>query len=52
MASDTILAIQLFRMRDDSGWQIPASVLLWLLYAGGQLAIVIGVGWAAPLFHL
>lgn len=52
MASDTILAIQLFRMKDDSRLQIPASVLLWLLYAGGQLAIVIGVGWAAPLFHL
>ncbi|MCW8842416.1 MAG: lysoplasmalogenase [Rhodobacteraceae bacterium] len=52
MASDTILAIQLFRMKEESRLQIPASVLLWLFYAGGQLAIVIGVGWAAPLFHL
>ncbi|WP_243611389.1 lysoplasmalogenase [Shimia aestuarii] len=52
MASDTILAIQLFRMTEASRLQIPASILLWLLYAGGQLAIVIGVGWAEPLFHL
>ena len=52
MASDTILAIQLFRMNGASRLQIPASVLLWLLYAGGQLAIVFGVGWAEPLFHI
>lgn len=52
MASDTILAIQLFRMTDESRWQVPASVLLWLLYVGGQFAILLGAGWAVPLFHL
>ncbi len=36
MASDTILAIQLFRMKEESRLQIPASVLLWLFYAGGN----------------
>ncbi len=50
MASDTILSLQLFRMSENSAWQRPASVALWLLYAGGQFAIVAGAGWATPLF--
>lgn len=51
LASDTILAIQLFRLPDASRWQVPASIALWLLYAGGQFAILAGAGWATPLFH-
>lgn len=50
--SDTILALQLFRMRESSPWQRAASVALWLLYAGGQLAILLGAGFTSPLFHL
>lgn len=52
LASDTILAMQLFRMSDMSRWQRPASVALWLLYAGGQFAILAGAGWATPLFQI
>ena len=51
MASDTILAIQMFRMSDTSRWQVPASVVLWVLYVGGQFAILAGAGWATPLFQ-
>ncbi|KPA21747.1 YhhN-like protein [Shimia sp. SK013] len=50
LASDTILSLQLFRMSDSSRWQRPASVALWLLYAGGQFLILAGSGWATPLF--
>ncbi len=50
LASDTILSLQLFRMSDASRWQRPASVALWLLYAGGQFLILAGSGWATPLF--
>ncbi|WP_204115374.1 lysoplasmalogenase [Shimia biformata] len=52
VASDTLLAVQLFRMPDTSPGQRPAAVALWLLYAGGQLAILAGAGFAQPLFHL
>lgn len=51
MASDTILSIQLFRMSETSRWQVPASVTLWVLYVGGQFAILAGAGWATPLFQ-
>lgn len=51
LASDTILSIQLFRMSDGSRWQVPASVLLWVLYVGGQFAILAGAGWSTPLFQ-
>lgn len=51
IASDTILALQLFRMQEGARWQVPASVVLWGLYVGGQLAILAGAGWATPLFQ-
>ncbi|WP_127115973.1 lysoplasmalogenase [Shimia sediminis] len=51
LASDTILSIQLFRMSESSRWQVPASVALWMLYVGGQFAILAGAGWSTPLFH-
>ncbi|WP_270727859.1 lysoplasmalogenase [Shimia sp. Alg240-R146] len=50
LASDTILSLQLFRISDKSRLQRPASVALWLLYAGGQFLILAGSGWATPLF--
>jgi uncharacterized membrane protein YhhN len=50
MASDTLLAIQLFRMKSDASQQRMVSTALWVLYAGGQFLIVAGVGWATPLF--
>lgn len=50
MASDTLLAIQLFRMRSDAASQRMVSVSLWGLYAGGQFLIVVGAGWSTPLF--
>ena len=52
MASDTILSLQLFRMSATSSWQRPASIALWLLYAGGQFAILAGSGWSTPLFQI
>lgn len=51
LTSDTILALQLFRMSETSRLQVPASVLLWVLYVGGQFAILAGAGWATPLFQ-
>lgn len=51
LASDTILSVQLFRMAEDSRWQVPASVALWSLYVGGQFAILAGSGWSTPLFQ-
>ncbi|WP_372885125.1 lysoplasmalogenase family protein [Shimia sp.] len=51
IASDTILSLQLFRMGEGARWQVPASVVLWGLYVGGQLAILAGAGWATPLFQ-
>ncbi len=51
LASDTILAVQLFRMPETSRWQIPASVALWGLYVAGQFAILTGAGWSTPLFQ-
>jgi hypothetical protein len=39
-------------MSGMSRWQRPASVALWLLYAGGQFAILAGAGWATPLFQI
>ncbi len=50
MASDTLLSIQLFRMKPDAAQQRMVSIALWVLYAGGQFLIVAGVGWATPLF--
>lgn len=50
MASDTLLAIQLFRMQPDSQFQRLVSMALWVLYAGGQFLIVSGVAWSTPLF--
>ncbi|TKZ21608.1 lysoplasmalogenase [Shimia litoralis] len=52
LMSDTLLSIQLFRMSDHSVWQVPTSVVLWLLYAGGQFAILAGAGWSTPLFQI
>ena len=39
LASDTLLAVQLFRLPDDSALHRPLSVILWTLYYGGQLMI-------------
>lgn len=50
--SDLILSVQLFRLGPASRWQVPASVLLWLLYVAGQLAILLGAGFARPLFQI
>jgi uncharacterized membrane protein YhhN len=50
--SDFVLALQLFRMSSASRWQVPASVALWLLYVGGQAAILVGAGFARPLFQI
>ncbi|MEP2530095.1 lysoplasmalogenase [Shimia sp.] len=52
LASDTLLALQLFRMPETSRWHRLTSVLLWVLYVGGQFAILAGVGWATPLFQI
>ncbi len=40
VASDTLLAIQLFRLPDDSRWHMPVGRALWALYYGAQLLIV------------
>lgn len=39
MASDTLLAIQLFRLSPDSPWQSRFARALWVLYYGAQLLI-------------
>ncbi len=49
--SDAILALQRFRMAPASVWQRPASVMLWLLYVGGQACILMGAGFVRPIFH-
>lgn len=43
IASDALLAVQLFRMSPQSSLQRPASISLWSLYYGGQLALKWGV---------
>ncbi len=50
MASDTLLALQLFRMKADAPLQRVVSIALWVLYAGGQFLIVAGAGWTRALF--
>lgn len=50
LASDLILALQLFRLRTPSKWQLPANISLWLLYGMAQIAILIGAGFTQPLF--
>lgn len=50
IASDTLLAIQLFRMKPNTPVHHLVSVVLWTLYAAGQFLIVIGAGWHTPLF--
>lgn len=52
IASDTLLAIQLFRMPATSRWQTPVSVVLWMLYIDAQCAILLGAGFARPLFQI
>jgi uncharacterized membrane protein YhhN len=52
IASDTLLAIQLFRLAKNSSWQTPTSICLWVLYVSGQLGIFIGAGFARPLFQI
>lgn len=43
IASDTVLALQLFRMPPASRMHVPTSVLLWTLYYVGQYLIWRGV---------
>ncbi len=43
VASDVLLSIQLFRMREDSALQVPISLTLWSLYYLGQLGILWGI---------
>lgn len=50
--SDVLLSVQLFRLGPASRWRMPSDVLLWLFYVGGQLAILLGVGFARPLFQI
>ncbi|MDA5558091.1 lysoplasmalogenase [Shimia sp. MMG029] len=50
IVSDTLLAMQLFRMREESGLYPLTSVAIWGFYAAGQFLIVAGVGWQTPLF--
>lgn len=40
MASDTLLAIQLFRLGPDSRWHAAIARALWALYYGAQLLIL------------
>lgn len=39
VVADTLLGIQLFRMRPDSRWQVPISVALWMLHYSAQALI-------------
>ncbi|KZL23725.1 YhhN-like protein [Pseudovibrio sp. WM33] len=43
MMSDTLLAIQLFRLDDISPLQLPVSVALWTLYYCGQMLIFLAI---------
>ena len=38
--SDLLLALQLFRLSADGGWQRPAGVLVWTFYSAGQALIL------------
>lgn len=50
LASDALLAVHLFRMAPEARAQRVVSVVLWVLYVGGQFGIVAGAGWRTPLF--
>ncbi|MGR3837204.1 MAG: lysoplasmalogenase family protein [Cognatishimia sp.] len=52
IASDCLLAIQLFRMRDGAKLAVPVSILLWVLYLAAQIGILLGAGFAQPLVSL
>ena len=43
MASDTLLAVQLFRLDAESRWQVPIARSLWGLYYGAQLLILLAI---------
>ena len=48
--SDTLLAIQLFRMAPNTKTHHAVSVVLWGFYAVGQFLIIAGAAWQTPLF--
>ncbi|WP_120502179.1 lysoplasmalogenase [Roseovarius sp. EL26] len=50
--SDLILAINLFRLTTASRWLIPSEIALWIFYVLGQAGILIGAGFARPLFSI
>ncbi len=50
--SDLVLAVRLFRLSDTSNWRVPAEIVLWVLYVVGQAGILIGAGFAQPLFSI
>ncbi|SLN21431.1 YhhN-like protein [Roseovarius albus] len=50
--SDLILAINLFRLPPDSRLRIPSEIALWIFYVLGQAGILIGAGFAQPLFSI
>ena len=52
IASDCLLAIQLFRMQEGARLAVPVSILLWVLYLAAQVGILLGAGFAQPLLSL
>lgn len=50
--SDLILAINLFRLSPESRWHIPTEIALWIFYVLGQAGLLIGAGFARPLFSI
>ena len=44
LASDTVLAVQLFRLPEGSKWHAAASVSLWAFYVLGQYLLMRGLG--------
>jgi hypothetical protein len=45
VASDLVLSVELFRMKEDSPATRVASHLVWPLYWVGQGLILIGIAW-------
>lgn len=52
IASDLLLALQLFRMSEGAAMHRHVSMALWTLYISGQLAILSATAFAGPLFQI
>ncbi|WP_435230203.1 lysoplasmalogenase family protein [Pseudopelagicola sp. nBUS_20] len=52
LTSEVLVGLHIFSTSASSFQQRSVSILQWLLYVAGQLAILMAVGWKTPLFQI